>query len=726
MAYTNTKLKYDFTDSKGNSLTLTFSPAHNTDFSSPVTYDFPKGFVTDTDMIIERGFEDDLPIGLELAHAMDFEINLELLTGTYGGTENFDDIRKAILSGIAPNTRTVNGRALYIPNVWTLYDNTNNKRLFHGVQNYTAEEEITESAIKPILYNISCTDIISYSFSRLKAQDLSVATDDTVKEVFNLNYTDIDSNTIYHSSSTTGEFNIATYEDLYNSIELKAQEIFRAIARDNTLTFRIAVDNQDITGTLASGTPTVTSMTRTDRLYPGQPISGTGIAADTVVLSIDSTTQITISKNATATGAQALVFGGSGSKYPHDIHGYYLNDTTDNTVQKGDPIYKEGFYILKNYGYYAPLSFRGTGDITEGSEHITVADSSIYLVGDYIAYVPAPLYRVYFSRVASIPDGTTLTMENVSQITGTSVRFDVTRYVLESRAGYLSDGLGANIYKYTSILDYIKTDIYNKIGKGVINYNTTTANDVALEINTLFDSWDTIGNTLDRTDIYLDTLKTKRQHNFFTEIKSTLAAQTQDGIDEYVFTNEGSENNDSITLEQTLSNDMVFADNDQPSLSGDNPRRYPMRSIKPLTPCLFGKSGSDYFRIWHGITINLGNGQSLDSDTLTATTSTMPDSTGEGGWASGVNSYIKNMKEEFAASALAYKLREILKFQNTPLLTFDTQKYELDDIGNYLIGVDVGSITNMDYYTAISDRAELTNIVYNVKRCEKTINIWVI
>jgi hypothetical protein len=59
-------------------------------------------------------------------------------------------------------------------------------------------------------------------------------------------------------------------------------------------------------GTLASGSPIVTGLPSTTGLAVGMPVSGTGITAGTTVLSVDSGTQIHLSANATAGGAQTL------------------------------------------------------------------------------------------------------------------------------------------------------------------------------------------------------------------------------------------------------------------------------------------------------------------------------------------------------------------------------------------------------------------------------------
>lgn len=56
------------------------------------------------------------------------------------------------------------------------------------------------------------------------------------------------------------------------------------------------------TGTTASGSPTITALSSNTGIVLGMAVSGTGIATGSVVASIDSSSQITLSKNATANG----------------------------------------------------------------------------------------------------------------------------------------------------------------------------------------------------------------------------------------------------------------------------------------------------------------------------------------------------------------------------------------------------------------------------------------
>ncbi|MEK7951356.1 beta strand repeat-containing protein [Luteolibacter soli] len=63
------------------------------------------------------------------------------------------------------------------------------------------------------------------------------------------------------------------------------------------------------TGSTTSGTAIVTGLSSTADLVAGMTVTGTGIAANSTISSINSATQITLSANTTATGTPSLTFG---------------------------------------------------------------------------------------------------------------------------------------------------------------------------------------------------------------------------------------------------------------------------------------------------------------------------------------------------------------------------------------------------------------------------------
>ncbi len=101
------------------------------------------------------------------------------------------------------------------------------------------------------------------------------------------------------------------------------------------------------TGTLTAGLATVTGLAYTSDLRTDQTVTGTGIPANTTISIIDSATQITLSANATASGAQSLTFS------PMD----YAATNTDDT---GDLTASLAVTLIGNPGVSAQLKLANT------------------------------------------------------------------------------------------------------------------------------------------------------------------------------------------------------------------------------------------------------------------------------------------------------------------------------------------------------------------------------
>ena len=67
-----------------------------------------------------------------------------------------------------------------------------------------------------------------------------------------------------------------------------------------------AVKTASFNGTLATGSSLVTGLTGTTGLFAGENVSGTGIPSGTTIKAVNGSTSITLSANATVTGAQSL------------------------------------------------------------------------------------------------------------------------------------------------------------------------------------------------------------------------------------------------------------------------------------------------------------------------------------------------------------------------------------------------------------------------------------
>lgn len=69
-----------------------------------------------------------------------------------------------------------------------------------------------------------------------------------------------------------------------------------------------AVMTLAFSATTTNGTKTVTSIGSTTNLHPGYFVFGTGVASGTTIASVDSSSQVTLSANATVSGTNTLTF----------------------------------------------------------------------------------------------------------------------------------------------------------------------------------------------------------------------------------------------------------------------------------------------------------------------------------------------------------------------------------------------------------------------------------
>lgn len=729
MAYTDHIYKYDFMDIDNNSLTLYLYPGHNADYSSPTTYAMPGGTLKDADISLERGFENDLPLGIELAHKLSFELDLTFLSGTFAsGAEDWNDVKESILSGISPNTKAVNNQTLYLPNVWKLYNNTTSKTVFEGVQNYTPTEKINRNALNILEYKITCIDVISYAITRVKPADIDdVATTHSVNRQYNLLYT-ADGYTIQNFKQADSGMNYASLQAFYLSIEDKIQEVIRALVRDATKTYAINTDSFVRAADLHSN-KTIDGLDRTDGIIIGMSITGTGIAANTVVLSIDSTTAITVNNNTTSTSTEDLTFSAT-IITPYDLHGYYRPGTT-TAAAKSTQLLVSDMYIAKrlaspNNAIISLTGYEESKPVKIGDKYyttVTTADTSDLSVGDLVQ----PYYYPNYQTISDIPNSTHFVMWEYTGLAGGKLNTNY-QYVIEKKgtiytSGFLVDAAPPSIYSHTTIYDYLSKEIFSKLGKATYNYNSTD-NDYQLNIKHFYDSWDTIGNTLTNSDIYRDTVDIARQHGYYNEVVCKIISQASDCINEYSNTNEGNDNSNSITLEPILQNDMVCYDNQEHYQSKSSVQAYWNEKLY-ANLLHYEQAATTLLRIWHGITVNLGNGISYDSEDLTPTAFNLPNGQIATLYLNGLKYFISGMYKEFAGNALSYVLSQQVKQQNAPLIPFITHdKYDYDDVGNYLIGVDPDSLMGTTTQLT-STRGFLTSIKYDIKNNEYENNIWI-
>jgi hypothetical protein len=143
-------------------------------------------------------------------------------------------------------------------------------------------------------------------------------------------------------------------------------------------------------------------------MSPGMPVSGTGIPAGTVILSVDSGTQVTLSANATGSATTPLVFApygvGDGSTTFGLPNGAYIGVGRDNASGSASNITQVSTTI----------------GLTSGSPTSTVASATGLFVGMYVSHPKVPSG----TKINAI-SGTTLTLSNNASgtVSTSAVRF---------------------------------------------------------------------------------------------------------------------------------------------------------------------------------------------------------------------------------------------------------------------------------------------------------------
>lgn len=85
------------------------------------------------------------------------------------------------------------------------------------------------------------------------------------------------------------------------------QEMFGQTVSETVIPALYGVMTIKRTGSRTGGSAIITGLSSTTDLYPGYYVTGTGIAAGTTINSIDSSSQITLSANASSTGTSTVI-----------------------------------------------------------------------------------------------------------------------------------------------------------------------------------------------------------------------------------------------------------------------------------------------------------------------------------------------------------------------------------------------------------------------------------
>jgi hypothetical protein len=103
----------------------------------------------------------------------------------------------------------------------------------------------------------------------------------------------------------------------------------------------VATVTEVLTGSTTNASAVVTGISSTAGLRAGDAVTGTGIPVSTTILSVNSSTQVTLSANATATGTPSLTFVSTkveGTDYDVDYTGGFIQFLPTGNVQTTDTV----------------------------------------------------------------------------------------------------------------------------------------------------------------------------------------------------------------------------------------------------------------------------------------------------------------------------------------------------------------------------------------------------
>jgi hypothetical protein len=219
-----------FTGGDGNTYEIQFYPAHNLDVTSANgeyfldNQIFPeiKGSVS---------LPDNVPFGMTTARSLELKVNLANFSGDY------EDVATQIVRGRSASTRTVNGRDIYIPNVWRLFGGTNTDYYYAQLP---SEQDIDISKGKAE-YTISLIGIEKAIFEQLSIEDLdldsltptyNIDTDNSPsKIIWDIAYDVGSSDYRYIGQEPNNRMKLYSNSAFFTNIETKADNILDAIGR---------------------------------------------------------------------------------------------------------------------------------------------------------------------------------------------------------------------------------------------------------------------------------------------------------------------------------------------------------------------------------------------------------------------------------------------------------------------------------------------------------------
>lgn len=228
----NDYFRIQFTGGDGNSCTLTFYPAYHQDATVANVENFLDNQILPT-LKGSVSLPDNVPFGMSTARSLEIKVNLANFEGDY------EAVATQIVKGRSASQRTINGRGMYVPNIWRLTNNTSLEDYFFAQLPSDKEIDISKGKAE---YTINLIGLEKAVFERLTITDLdldSITPDYTVSTtanigniVYDIGFSDDGGSSYrYIGEEPNNQMKLYKTSTIFNNIESKAQNIVDAFGR---------------------------------------------------------------------------------------------------------------------------------------------------------------------------------------------------------------------------------------------------------------------------------------------------------------------------------------------------------------------------------------------------------------------------------------------------------------------------------------------------------------
>ena len=244
----NDYFQIDFNGGDGNTYTLTFVPAYHQDATLANSENFLENQIF-PELKGSVSYPNNVPFGMPTAHSLELKINLANFTGDY------DAVATQIVKGSSESQRTINGRGMYIPNLWVLECTAIS---FSKTYAQLPSEKDIEISSGRADYSISLIGIEKAVFEQLTITDLdlesvtpdyNIDTDNSPSKIlWDICFSDDGGSTFrYIGEEPNNRIKLYKNSTVFSNIESKAQNIYDGFARNllNSSTVDLSISDID-------------------------------------------------------------------------------------------------------------------------------------------------------------------------------------------------------------------------------------------------------------------------------------------------------------------------------------------------------------------------------------------------------------------------------------------------------------------------------------------------